>query len=208
MIDSASLLLALADHDPRICFAFNLISKNFIYVNPAFKSFFQLKTAEVSPKTVLEMVWPENLDLLKEIFKTLKPGEFKRNIELGATLPNGKEKFLRLNLLFQVENEVPTLVGFIEDISDYKAYSEKFDEFYIKKKDILNVISHDLASPLGSIQNLSALLSRKTKLLEDKEIKTWISLIGELSKKSVLTVQEFVKQEFKDTDGSVRAEKE
>jgi two-component system sensor histidine kinase VicK len=197
----ASLLFALAEHDQRIFFAINLKSNSFIYVNPAFNKFFNL-TAQVSLDTILKMIHPGDIEYLKEIFAALKPGVFKSNVEFRILTSQEKERFCRLNgMIHTQESEELILSGYMEDISEYKAHSDKVNEFANKKNAILNILSHDLAGPLGSIQNLSALIARKTKLNDDQEVKKWVSLIEEISKKSVLMIQEFVRQEFIESSG-------
>ncbi|MEX8546102.1 MAG: ATP-binding protein [Mucilaginibacter sp.] len=198
----ASLLFTLAEHDQRIFFAINPERNSFIYVNPAFKTFFKTDAEDLSPYAIYNLVNPEDSEYLKESYFALQPGTFKNNIEFRIQLPHQEERVLRLGLLLQPqENEGNLLLGYMEDISDFKAYNDKLNEFSNKKNSILNILSHDLAGPLGSIQNLSALINRKTKAIEDPEVKKWLSLIEEISKKSVLMIQEFVKKEFIESVG-------
>ena len=198
----ASLLFTLAEHDPRIFFAINPERTSFIYVNPAFKNFFKIDAKSLSPYAVYNLINPEDSEYLEESYAALQPGAFKKNIEFRIQLPHQKERVLNLSLLLQPqENEGSFLLGYMEDISDFKAYNDKLNEFANKKNSILNILSHDLAGPLGSIQNLSALITRKTKAIEDPEVKKWLSLIEEISKKSVLMIQEFVKKEFVESAG-------
>lgn len=193
----ASLLFILAEHDPRIFFAVYLEKNTFIYVNPAFKTFFKTDAESLSPQEVFNLINLEDSEYVEESFKALQPSVFKNNIEFRIQLPNQQERVLRLSLFLQLqENEGQILIGYMEDVSDVKAYNDKMNEFANKKNAILNILSHDLAGPLGSIQNLSALINRKMTGVEDAEVKKWLSLIEEISKKSVMTIREFVKKEF------------
>ncbi len=202
MTNPASLLLTLAKHDHRICFAYNLSKKQFIYANPAFESFFQVQAGNISIKKLFAMVCPNDKNYLKQTYAALQPSVFKTNIEFRMNLPDQKEYFLRLNLLLQSdETRENILTGYMEDISDYKAHSRQLNEFAKQKKAVLNTISHDLTAPLGSIQNLANLTVRKTKSIEDQEVRKWISLIEEISKKSVRMVQAFVRKEFTELAG-------
>ncbi len=197
----ASLLFTLAEHDQRIFFAINLKSRSFIYVNPAFQKTFNV-AAEDSFDTVLNMVHPADIEYLKESFAALQPGVFKSNLELRMIYPPEKEYLFRLSgMIHPQENDERILSGYMENVSDYKSHSDKVNQFANKKNAILNILSHDLAGPLGSIQNLSALIARKTKTSDDQEVKKWVSLIEEISKKSVLMIQEFVRQEFIESVG-------
>ncbi|MGI4021859.1 MAG: hypothetical protein ACRYFA_10170 [Janthinobacterium lividum] len=197
MTETAALLLTLTKHDHRIYFAYNLSKNQFIYANPAFEAFFQVKASKVSIKKLFAMVCIDDRNYLKQTYAALQPDVFKTNIEFKMILPDKKEYFLRLSLLLQTEETTKNiLTGYIEDISDYKAHCQQLNEFADNKKAVLNTISHDLTAPLGSIQNLAALTVRKTKSLEDQEVKKWVLLIEEISKKSVRVIQTFVKKEF------------
>ena len=205
MIDPSSLL-RLAEHDERFCFAFDIDSKCFIYVNPAFEAFFSLKLAQITINSLLSMVHPEDLAYLKPSFFALQPGEFKSKIEFRVNLQEEKIHSLRLSLFYDdhqhKQSQQALLIGYIEDITDYKEHNDKLNEYSNKKNAVLNILSHDLAGPLGSIQNLSALLSRKTKLHEDPDVNLWLSLIEKTSKKGISLIQEFVKQEFLESAGA------
>lgn len=210
MVNPSSLLITLAENDPRLYFAFDINSKQFIYANPAFEAFFQIKYNEASAESLLAMVHPEDQGYVKENVNKLAPGGFKNNISFSMQLPEKKECFLRLNLFYndqQLQSKEQILTGYLEDFTAAKEHEDTLNEYSNKKNAVLNILSHDLAGPLGSIQNLSALLSRKTKFLEDPEIVKWISLIEKISKKSIHLIQEFVKQEFIESAGAALVRK-
>lgn len=96
MLDNylASLLFTMTEHDQRIFFAFDLSSKRFVYANPTFGSFFQVPFTAATPKLLLAMVHPEDLDYLKESYASLQPDNFKNNVEFRMLLPDKK------NMLF------------------------------------------------------------------------------------------------------------
>ncbi len=197
-----SLLFALAEHDQRICFAFDLSSNCFVYANPAFEAFFQTPFAIAAPEFLLAMVHPEDVKYLEECYTSFQPGELKNDIEFRMLLTDKKEYALRLSVLLDKgQSNKGVLSGYLEDISAYKSQIDKLNKFSNKKNSVLNILSHDLTGPLGSIQNLSQLLSRETKSLENKEINKWLSLIEKISKKGIHLIQEFVKQEFLETAG-------
>ncbi|MGI4750694.1 MAG: sensor histidine kinase [Janthinobacterium lividum] len=169
-----------------------------------------MKHSQTSAASLLAMVHPQDLEYLKEGFASLKPGIFKNNVEFRMQLPGRKECFLRLSLIYtdqHLQSEEHTLTGYLEDYTADKEHEDTLNEYSNKKNAVLNILSHDLAGPLGSIQNLSALLSRKTKLLEDQEVAKWVSLIEKISKKSIHLIQEFVKQEFIESAGAALLKK-
>ena len=202
MIHPATLLLTLADHDHRICFAFNITKNNFIYLSPAFDRFFQLPPDMATPKLLFSFVHAEDSGYIKSVYHSLEPGVLKDNLECRLILSDKKEYTVRFTLLLDFyEQEEKVLSGYLEDMTSVKANEEKGKELSNKKNAILNILSHDLAGPLGSIKNFAFLLSKKTKPLEDKEINKIISSIERISKRSIQMIQEFIKQEFVESVG-------
>ena len=202
MTSPASLLLSLANHDRRICFAFNSTKNSYVYLNPAFNDFFKLPQALATPELLLTMVHADDAEYVKSTCCELHPGELKDKIEFRVILQDRKEYHLRLSILLEIdENGDRLLTGYVDDISLYKANEEKGKELTSKKNAVLNILSHDLAGPLGSIKNFAFLLSKKTRSLEDEQINTIISSIERISKRSILMIQEFIKQEFIESVG-------
>lgn len=202
MINPASLLLALAEHDHRICFAFNITKNSFVYLNPAFDTLFKLPHDVVTPKFLYAMVHPNDSDYLKTIYQNLQPNIFVDNIEFRMILTDRKEYTIRLSMFLGIfEDQEQVLTGYMEDITAIKLNEAKGRELGSKKNAILNIISHDLAGPLGSIKNFAFLLSKKTHDLEDEQINKIISSIERLSKRSILMIQEFIRQEFIESVG-------
>lgn len=209
----AFLFSDFTTHEERLCFAYDLPDKHFLYLNPAFESFFGVTAERASMEELLALVHPEDLDYLKQSFSALQPEEFKSKIEFRMLIKEKKHAF-SLSLFYKrrqdghdEQTKEDILTGQLEDITAYKEHEDKLNEYSNKKNATLNILSHDLAGPLGSIQNLSALLSRKTRLLEDKQVNQWISLIEKISKKGVHLIQEFVKQEFLESVGAAMVKK-
>jgi two-component system sensor histidine kinase VicK len=202
MTNPASLLLSLANHDHRICFAFNITKNSFVYLNPAFDSFFKLPHHVVTPEIFYSMVHPDDIDYLKIIYHGLEPDIYLDNIEFRMILPDRKEYSIRLSMfLGTYENTEHVITGYMEDITAFKKNEEKGRELSSKKNAILNILSHDVAGPLGSIKNFAFLLSRKTQNLEDQQINKIVNSIERLSKRSITMIQEFIKQEFIESVG-------
>lgn len=137
MNSPASLLLDLAGHDERICGAFNVSTNRFIYLNAAFRSFFQVTDLKFSLGQLLALVHPDDREYLKDSYEALKSGILKNNIEFRIMLPGKKEYSFRLSMLFNDrENRNHILSGYLEDISAHKLHSEKINELTNRKNSI------------------------------------------------------------------------
>jgi two-component system sensor histidine kinase VicK len=147
------------------------------------------------------MVHPDDKLYLIENFDSLQPGQFRDKIKCRVVLPDKKERSVCLSLFATDQDKQRMLTGYLEDITIDAEHENKLNEYSNKKNSILNILSHDLAGPLGSIKNLSALLTRKTKALENQDIDKLIASIERISKKAIHMLQEFVKQEFIESAG-------
>lgn len=200
MNSPASLLLDLAQHDERICGAYNVSTNRFVYLNAAFNSFFGDFGLEVSMIQLFDLVHPDDREYLRDSYGALKSGILKNNIEFRIVLPDGNEHSFRLSLLFNdQQNGNHILSGYLEDISAHKVHSAKLNELTNRKNSILNILAHDLAGPLGSVGNLATLLARETRSLENKEIDKWISMMQRISKNGVHLIREFIQLEFRES---------
>jgi two-component system sensor histidine kinase VicK len=202
MNSPSSLLLTFAEHEQRICFALKLSDKQFIYLNPAFEKFFQIKATEAMPEALIAMVHPEDKKFLASLYEKLKPGEFQDNVEFRMILPGNKEHHLRLITYLKGDKESDgILTGYLEDVTLFKAHEKKLDDLSNKKNAILNILSHDLAGPLGAIQNYTYLLSKKTAGFSDEQVAKMISGIEQIAKRSTTMIQQFIKNEFVESIG-------
>jgi two-component system sensor histidine kinase VicK len=200
MSEPAQLLLELAEHDTRIYCSFNITKNQYVYSNPAFLAFFNLKPKEATPKHLFSKVHKEDQAYVKTAFKSLKPGVMREMIEFRLTISD-KQHYLRMSMLLTETLGVGKVVtGYIDDITGFKESVDSLAALSNKKNAVLNILSHDLAGPLGSIQNYSYLLSKKTDPLDQLTLKM-ISSIEKISKRCIHLIQDFIKLEFLESVG-------
>jgi two-component system sensor histidine kinase VicK len=198
----ASLLLSFAEHDSRICFAVRISDLGVIYLNPAFENFFQMKQEDARLEPLLEMVHPDDINFLKSTFAQLQPGEFKNDVEFRMILDAEEEHTFKLIAYLQGDkNSEGILMGYLEDVTLLRAHERKLDDLSNKKNAILNILSHDLAGPLGAIQNYTYLLSKRMNDTGDEQVKKMISGIEHIAKRSTNMIQQFVRNEFLESSG-------
>jgi len=200
MVMPNNLLFELAERDPKIYFAFDLDRGKFIYSNRAFKSFFQEEPQALNPDFLFNCIHEDDKAYVKATFDDLQPGLFDEKIEFRFLFKDTLY-YLSVNmLLMEFENHDRTLSGYVEDITGFKENVNTSLSLSNKKNAVLNILSHDLAGPLGSIQNYSYLLSRQTNP-EDKLTLQIVNSIDAISKRCIKLIQEFIKMEFLETVG-------
>lgn len=200
MSDPAKLLLDLANHDTRIYCAFDISKNAYVYSNPAFQAFFHLRPEEATPRLLYQMVHPEDKNYLKTVFESMKPGDFRDNLEFRFLLRE-RLHFLRLSIvLTECEINGRIITGYIDDLTGFRESLDTMEALSSKKNAVLNILSHDLAGPLGSISNYSYLLSKKADPADALSVKM-IKSIESIARRCIRLIQEFVKLEFIESSG-------
>jgi two-component system sensor histidine kinase VicK len=201
MSDPAKLLYELAQHDSRIYCAFDISKNKYVYSNAAFQAFFHLNPEEATPKLLFDMVHAEDRNYLQTVFASMKPGDFRENLEFRFILRD-KVHHLRLSMvLTECETDGRTITGYIDDITGFRESLDTMEALSSKKNAVLNILSHDLAGPLGSISNYSYLLSKKADANDQLTMKM-IHSIESIAKRCIRLIQEFVKMEFIESVGT------
>lgn len=202
MINPSSLLFTFAEHDPRICFAIQVSNKKFLYLNPSFERFFQIKREEATLDFLFGCIHPEDQAYVSSAYLAFKPGAFNDGLEFRMLLPDEKQYHLRLIAYLNVNNgQNVTVTGYLEDVTTVKEHESRLDELSNKKNAILNILSHDLAGPLGAIQNYTYLLSKNQVVVANEQVAKMIFAIEKISKRSTNLIQQFVRNEFLETSG-------
>lgn len=189
---------ALIERTSRVVFSFDLASGHFIYLNPAFEKVFR-KTRESAfhPTALLDMVHPQDLRDLKEKYRQVLEGANLVDVEFRIQLPDNTQRWLCVTpFLLEEEPGQRQIVGFADDISGSKQYSNYLKKFSDKKNAVLNILSHDLAGPLGMIESLSSHLQEDLQEGNTKDISKLIDLIRQSSRQGTRLIQEFLNQEF------------
>jgi len=198
----SSLLLTFAEQDRRLCFSIQLQDKQFLYLNPAFENFFKIKREKAKVEDLLGYVHPEDVEFLLESYHKFKPGEFKDGIEFRLLPADQQQYHFRMSTYLQGPSlSDGTLTGYLEDITSAKKHERNLDDLSNRKDAILNILSHDLAGPLGAIKNYTYLLSRRELALQDEQAANMISAIEKISRRSTNLISQFVKNEFLESVG-------
>lgn len=193
-----SVLSAIADKGDYLIFGYETLNSSLVYVNPAFKKMFEENGFYPSGRGLWNLVHPEDYGYVKEGYsELLQTG--KKCLEFRVIL-NKKEHWLCVNA-FLLDEASGLIAGYAEDISRHKEYTANLLKFSNKKNSMLNILSHDLAVPLGSIQNLSAILSQKVKNYENEEINNFIRQISRISHQSIRLIKDLIQQEFVESAG-------
>jgi len=192
--------LYLAERSSELFFIYDLNQDRFTYMNPACLTFFNLETIEVESRVILHMIHPEDQRYILSKLKACIDGKMVADVECRVERA-GHERNLRITPHLAKEDGDILLIGQAEDITLLKANTELLNNHNNKKNSILHILAHDLAGPLGTIGNLTELLSRDTTKQEDALTERYIGMISKISKSSIKLIRDFLDQEFLESAG-------
>ncbi|AMM52481.1 phosphate regulon sensor protein PhoR [Rufibacter sp. DG15C] len=194
------LLEQILEKTHKLVFSFDVDAGAFTYINSAFELVWNHTKEQLlaNPGLLLDTIHPEDKDFLLNEIQDLLNGEPKEELEFRIMVSGNEEKSLLLSpLVLKDERGHVVVTGLAEDITSKKDNIANLQRFAAKKNSILEILSHDLAGPLASIQSISGSLAEslenRTLAEEDKNL---INLIYKTSARSIQMIREFVKQEF------------
>lgn len=179
---SFAFLGALTETIGQVVFAFGIDEARFNYLNPAFEAVFKQNRQTLDPRSLPGSVHAEDLDYVSEAYQDLLDGQARQPMELRVQLPDGPGRWLRVKPLPVEENGTRPIAGLAEDITDFKHYSDVELKFSHRKNAIIQMLSHGLAGPLGTIQSLSSLVATRVKGYKDEALSNVAGLITETSR--------------------------
>ncbi|WP_270088957.1 PAS domain-containing sensor histidine kinase [Sphingobacterium sp. SYP-B4668] len=187
-------LQSLVESSSLLFFTYDPYLEKFTYLNPAFRSFFELKASTLTLEAFLVMVHPEDRNYLVERLEEIEE-ESVDGVECRFQLQSG-EGILRISAYPIVEEGKKLLVGHAEDVTITKEYNLTITKHNAKKNAILNILSHDLAGPIGVIGNLAEVIKLTSADGGNTKLLSQIDSIHEISKSCIQLIQDFLNQEF------------
>jgi len=191
MINPLDSILTLAEHDVHACFVFHVSTKDIVYANPAFYSFFNLADKELCIKFIASKIHPDDISTLQEQYASMQPNVVN-TLAFRLEMPNGEIHAMKASVLVDTtEDERGVITGYVVDLTDLKMTDTGMEEIKNMNKEATNKFTHELAGILASIQTYTLLLSRKTKDFHDEEINQLLESLTQLSKESVHLVRKY-----------------
>ena len=193
---SPPYLAAYTESADLIFFAYDIAARRFSFLNPAFEKLWRKTRKSVleNPTELLKTIHPEDKAHVAQIYRELLEGAIITDVEFRIVLRDKTERWICVKPLLLGEELI--LTGSAEDITNQKQYNDTLKKYSEKKNSILNILSHDLAGPLGMIHNLSLMLEEDLKSNGNEAIHQLVGLIERSSKQGMQLIQEFIKQEF------------
>lgn len=200
-MDAANGLYLLSENSDHLFFIYDCGNATFAYLNPAFKAFFEIRGSDPLPEELLLMVHPEDRSyLLKKLAHLQTEISGKESIE--CRIINGDhERSLLVNAHLERGSGNETIVGLAEDITLFKENAEVLLRHGNKKNSILNILTHDLAGPIGAIGNFCDLINRTYQGPQYASLQSHLNRINMISMSCIKLIRDFLDQEFLESAG-------
>lgn len=192
-------LHALAERSSQVVFAYDTATTQFVYLNPSFEQVWHISRehALANPASLRATIHPEDKVYLTQTYHELVAGNTPEMAEFRIRLPDQSERWIKLTpFVVAQESGEPVIAGYAEDVTDRRMYIDNLKKYTSKKNAMLEILAHDLAGPLATIQGLSTLLATRVKAYQDIQLDELIGLITESSKRNIQLIREFLRQEF------------
>ena len=187
-------LLSLIENSSLLFFIYDSQAEVFNYLNPTFKSFFNSIEETMTLALFLDYVHPDDRNYLVERLENVAE-EPVDGMDCRFSLSEG-ERTLRISAYLSDKTSQSQLVGHAEDISATIAHEKVINKHNANKNAILNILSHDLAGPIGVIGNLAEIIKMNAPQISDAKIIAQLDSIHEISKSCIQLIHNFLNQEF------------
>ncbi len=181
-----------------VYFIYNFNSACFQYIGAAFDNIGGQPATKYleNPKALLDTVHPEDktyvLDFLSQTQQMVSSGK----IEFRILLDEDVKKHILLKVYPLNNTQSHLIAGFAADISVTKSnilYAEKINA---RKNSTLEVLAHDLKTPLGMINMMAGAIQQLPNVQTDNVIIQYVQLIQQLCERNIALIRDIVNQEF------------
>ncbi|MET3115616.1 two-component system sensor histidine kinase VicK [Pedobacter sp. CG_S7] len=194
------ILGKMNDLADEVCFIFDINQNRFEYVNEAFQTVTKRESTELfkNPKLLFKLIHEDDRVNIKHAFNLLLEKKTKSFLDFRICRPDKTERWIRLKVYPIIEaKKIAYLTGTAEDDTARKSTVINMQKVNGWKDSNLEVLAHDLRGPIGTVQMLSSILRKK--LPENKEVQKLTQMIEDISKSSIILIQNLLTREILDT---------
>lgn len=173
------------------------------YVSPAYERLLGGHVATVNDElpTWLAALHPDDRAYLSERLPHLLAGGTLQEVLLRLARPDGGTRWLCLTATgFVPDGETqPLLSGHLADVTRTQNIEENSQRYQAKKNSMLEILSHDMASPLVLVEQMADYLTERVEALADPQLNRMIEAMRQACQEGVTLIRDFVNQEFLDS---------
>jgi two-component system sensor histidine kinase VicK len=199
MTDYPLLFRSLLDRGKAVHFAYHVAERRVVYVSQAYEQVFGGAAANVNDDLPgwLARIHPDDLPHLRERMRCALAGELVQEVEIRVQQPAGGTQWVCFSVAREelADGQV-YLSGTVLDITRSKENSLNAQKFNTKKDATLEILSHDLATPMALLQQLTAALGEEVQNQTTASIQHILDLMQRTCVEGVNLIRDFVNNEF------------
>ncbi|MBG8552010.1 PAS domain-containing sensor histidine kinase [Hymenobacter guriensis] len=194
-----SFLRPLIEGSHAVYFVYHLQEQRVLYVSAGYEDLTGDPASHVAEDLPfwLERLHPDDRQYLRHRLAEAAPGEVVQNVELRLARADDRPQWLRLAACQLPQPEGHTLLsGRLEDITRAKEMDINSQKFNTKKNATLEILSHDLTTPLVLIQQLTEQLTEEMDGALTPTTQHLLHLMERTSRQGLNLIRDFVDNEF------------
>lgn len=168
------------------------------YLNSALEKLLQANAESLMSNAAMlfKVVHEEDRSYVMKAYEKLIAEKEIQAVEFRIQASDNSTKWLRVDAYVLNGDNNETVACIAYDITTEREYINNLNKFNEKKNTIVEILSHDLANPLGNIQGLILLLQDRISSYIDEETKGLLEKILRNNQSCITLIREFVKREF------------
>ena len=187
-------LQILAEKSYFMIFSFDFKTGRMEYMNNSFRTFFDYNPNNSDFSDFLQQIDSKDKEhLLNEIKNVEETSIEKMVVKL---VKNQNLKFISLNLYHFLELGKSKIIALLEDVTDEIEFQHNILTHNAKKNAILNILSHDIAGSLATINSLVDYSFKQVDMDDLSSIKSTLKGIKEIGSSNMSLIRSFLKKEF------------
>ncbi|WP_048825485.1 PAS domain-containing sensor histidine kinase [Hymenobacter sp. DG25B] len=202
----SDLFASLAAHDSVVYFCYRPSDKQVLYVSAAYERELGGHIDKVNEELPnwLAVLHPDDRPYLAECMGFAATGHLVEDMNLRLVNPDGTLRWLCMSAIGYVPDGSAAadgllISGHVRDTTRSRNVLEVARRYQSKKNSMLEILSHDLASPLVLAQQMADYIAEKVESLHDARLNAMISEMRTACQEGVTLIRDFVDQEFLDS---------
>ena len=201
-MEFASYFAALSAQSDLVYYCYDPAARQVLFVSAAYERVLGGQAAQAT--TELPAWWdalhPDDQPYLREQLTAVLAGATASPLLLRLTLPDGSPRRLRFSASRYFPPAAgPLLAGTVEDVTAEQLAIESAQRYQAKKNSMLEILSHELASPLTLAEQMTDYLDEKLGGTADAEVARVLAGVRRACREGVALVHDFVSQELLDS---------
>jgi two-component system sensor histidine kinase VicK len=193
----------LASHSSLVFFCYRPADNRVLYVSPAYARVLGGSVDNVNEELPawLAAMHPDDRAYLAAQLPHALAGGTLEDLLLRLAHHDGGTRWLCLTVTGAVPagETQPLLSGYLTDVTRTQHLEENTQRYQAKKNSMLEVLSHDLASPLVLVEQMADYLTERVQTLADPQLNRMIGAMRQACQEGVTLIRDFVDQEFLDS---------